>query len=57
MMPLAASTVRRIADTLKPWPFDRIYGAFPGRQVMAGGAGVVARSARRYIELLEGRQE
>jgi glyoxylase-like metal-dependent hydrolase (beta-lactamase superfamily II) len=56
MMPLAAATVRRIAHTLKPWPFDRIYGAFPGRQVMAGGALAVQRSASRYIELLDGRQ-
>jgi hypothetical protein len=55
MMPLAAATVRRIADTLAPWQFDRIYGAFPGRQVMAGGAHAVKRSAARYIELLEGR--
>jgi hypothetical protein len=52
-MPLSAATVRRIADTLAPWPFERIYGAFPGRQVMAGGAGVVQRSAARYIELLQ----
>ncbi len=56
MMPLAASAVGRIADTLKAWPFDRIYGAFPGRQVMAEGARAVERSAARYIELLEGRQ-
>ncbi|OIQ69201.1 hypothetical protein GALL_491980 [mine drainage metagenome] len=56
MMPLAAATVRRIADTLAPWRFDRIYGAFPGRQVMAGGAQAVQGSAARYIELLEGRQ-
>lgn len=56
MMPLSAKAVRRIADTLKPLPFDRIYGAFPGRQVMAGGADVVQRSAARYIELLEGEQ-
>ncbi len=56
MMPLAASTVRRIAETLAPWRFERIYGAFPGRQVMAGGARVVERSATRYIELLEGSQ-
>ena len=55
MMPLAAVTVRRIAGTLAPWRFDRIYGAFPGRQVMAGGARAVERSAARYIELLEGR--
>ncbi len=56
MMPLSAKAVRRIAGTLKPLPFDRIYGAFPGRQVMAGGADVVQRSAARYIELLEGNQ-
>jgi hypothetical protein len=56
MMPLAAATVRRIAGTLTPWRFERVYGAFPGRQVMADGAGAVQRSAARYIELLEGRQ-
>lgn len=56
MMPLSGATVRRIADTLAPWRFERIYGAFPGRQVMADGAFTVERSAARYIELLEGNQ-
>jgi len=56
MMPLAARTVRRIAKTLAPCRFERIYGAFPGRQVMADGAGAVQRSAARYVELLEGSQ-
>ena len=56
MMPLSGATVRRIADTLAPWRFERIYGAFPGRQVMADGARAVERSAARYIELLEGNQ-
>ena len=56
MMPLAAATVRRIAATLAPWRFDRIYGAFPGRQVTADGAAAVQGSAARYIELLEGSQ-
>jgi hypothetical protein len=56
MMPLAAATIRRIAGTLAPWRFERIYGAFPGRQVMADGAGAVQRSAARYIRLLEGSQ-
>ena len=51
MMPLAAATVLRIAATLAPWQFDRIYGAFPGRQITAGGARAVQRSAKRYIEL------
>ena len=52
MMPLSASVVRRIADTAAAWRFDRIYGAFPGRNVMADGNAVVERSAERYIELL-----
>ena len=56
MMPLSATTVRRIADTLAAWKFDRIYGAFPNRQVMSGGARVVERSAARYVELLKGDQ-
>jgi hypothetical protein len=56
MMPLSAATVRRIADTVAPWKFDRIYGAFPGREVKAGGVHAVQRSAARYIELLQGKQ-
>jgi glyoxylase-like metal-dependent hydrolase (beta-lactamase superfamily II) len=55
MMPLSASVVRRIADTAAAWRFDRIYGAFPGRNVMADGNAVVERSAKRYIELISGR--
>jgi hypothetical protein len=56
MLPLSAATVRRIADALAPWGFERIYGAFPAWQVAAGGARAVERSALRYIELLEGGQ-
>jgi glyoxylase-like metal-dependent hydrolase (beta-lactamase superfamily II) len=56
MMPLSAATVRRIADTMSAWNFERIYGAFPGRQVTSGGARAVERSASRYIELLKGYQ-
>jgi hypothetical protein len=56
MMPLSAATVRRIADAMAAWNFDRIYGAFPGRQVNSGGARAVEQSAARYIELLNGYQ-
>ena len=52
MMPLSGNTVRRIADTLAAWKFDRIYGAFPGRQVMSGGAGAVQRSAADTPDLV-----
>jgi len=55
MMPLPATTIRRIAAALEPWAFDRIYGAFVGRDVAENGSAVVQRCAERYIELLEGR--
>jgi hypothetical protein len=53
MMPLSARSVRRIADTLEPWAFERIYGAFPGREVTEKGKEALARSVKRYVELLE----
>jgi hypothetical protein len=56
MLPLSAHTVRRMARTLAQWKFDRIYGAFPGRETLQGGNQAVERSARRYIELLENTQ-
>jgi len=55
MMPLSERTVRQIADTAASWRFERIYGAFPGRNVMADGNAAVERSAKRYIELLNER--
>lgn len=55
MMPLSERVVRRIADTAASWRFERIYGAFPGRNVMEDGNGVVERSANRYIDLLNDR--
>src|SRR5258708_8772943 len=53
MMPLAASTVRRIAETLAPWRFERVYGAFPRRQVMARGARGRERTAPPHTQRLE----
>lgn len=54
MLPLAAAAVRRIAARLAPWRFDRLYGAFLGQDVAADAAGIVARSAARYVALLAG---
>jgi glyoxylase-like metal-dependent hydrolase (beta-lactamase superfamily II) len=52
MMPLSAGTVKRVAAALEPWAFERIYGAFQGREIMKDGKAAVARSAKRYVELL-----
>lgn len=56
MLPLAATTVQRIGDTLEPWKFDRIYGAFDGKTVLTGAKKVINRSVSRYIQLLKGEQ-
>ena len=57
MLPLSAKTVRRIAETLEPWGFDRLYGAFDGKTVSHDAKNVVMRSAARYVGLLQGEQE
>lgn len=52
MLPLSAARVQRIAGALAPFAFDRLYGAFEGREVTGDAHAAVARSAARYIELL-----
>lgn len=53
MIPLSAGTVRRIADALKPWRFDRVYGFSVGRQIGEHGSVAVEFSAQRYIASLQ----
>lgn len=51
-IPLSASTVRRMADTLKQWRIDRVYGFDIGRQITQDGSAAIQHSAQRYIDLL-----
>ena len=55
MMPLSAAEVRRLVARLAPWRYQRIHGAFAGQDVPYDGPAIVARSAERYCELVEGR--
>ena len=52
LIPLSAASVRRIVDSIRPFKFERIYGAWDGRQVQAAGNDAVERSAERYIRYL-----
>lgn len=52
LIPLPAERVRKIADAVQPYPFDRIYGAWWERVVQTNGKEVVTRSAQRYIAAL-----
>lgn len=53
LIPLPAREVRRIADALEPYEFDRIYGAWWDRVVREDGKGTLRRSADRYIRSIE----
>lgn len=48
-MPLNAAAVRRIAAAVEPLAFDRIYGAWWGRNIAAGAKAAFAASVKRYI--------
>lgn len=48
-MPLNAAAVRRIAAAVEPLAFDRIYGAWWGRNVASGAKAAFAASVERYI--------
>jgi glyoxylase-like metal-dependent hydrolase (beta-lactamase superfamily II) len=54
LIPLPAASVQRIAQALEPFDFDTIHGAWWDRLVPADGAGVVQRSAARYVRALAG---
>ena len=51
-IPLGAKAIGDILARLAPYNFDRIYGAFPQRTVVADAKPVVLRSARRFIEAI-----
>ncbi|GEO15684.1 MBL fold metallo-hydrolase [Microvirga aerophila] len=52
MMPLSAKEVLRIRDLLDLWRFERIYGAFHGKDVPRNAKNVIRDSVARYVELL-----
>jgi hypothetical protein len=50
MIPLDATSVRRVVDRIAPYRFDRMHGAFPDRTIDAGAHEAMTASARRYVE-------
>ena len=48
-IPLDSASIKRIVNTLTPYAFERIYGAFPRRTVQANAKEVLKRSAERFI--------
>ncbi|TMD04897.1 MAG: hydrolase [Chloroflexi bacterium] len=56
-IPLSPADVQRIASSVRPYQFDRIYGGWWDRVVESDGQGAIERSADRYVRWVEGRRE
>ncbi len=54
LLPLPASEVARIRDTIAPYAFDRIYTSWFGRELTGGAHETVLASADRYLAALGG---
>jgi len=52
LIPLPASTVRRVVAAVEPFEFDRIYGAWWNKVVARDAKAAVRRSADRYINAI-----
>jgi hypothetical protein len=52
LIPLSAMAIRRIAQSLKPFAFERLYGAFPGLTISKDAKGAVERSSERYLRAI-----
>ena len=48
-IPLNAASVRKIASTIEPLAFDRIYGAWWDRNIATNAKAAFAASVRRYL--------
>lgn len=53
LIPLPATEIQRIRDTIAPYQFERLYGAWFERVVTHDAHDVVLRSAERYIRALQ----
>lgn len=53
-LPLPARAVRGIVDALEPYAYDRIHGGWWDPVLRHDAKAIVERSARRYVEVLEG---
>jgi hypothetical protein len=49
LIPLGTSAIRRIVDTIEPFPFDQIYGGWWNANALSDAKAAVKYSAERYL--------
>jgi hypothetical protein len=54
LIPLGPAAIRQVVKSLKPFAFDRLYGAFPDQVVKTDAKAAVERSADRYLKRIGG---
>jgi hypothetical protein len=52
LIPLGPAAIKQIVRSLKPFAFERLYGAFPDQVVQTDAMGAVERSAERYLSMI-----
>jgi glyoxylase-like metal-dependent hydrolase (beta-lactamase superfamily II) len=53
IIPLGPAAIRRIASAVAPFAFDRIYGGWRDRNILAGARQAFDRSVARYLAAVE----
>ena len=51
-IPLRAAVAAQVVDAVEKWPFDRVYGGFPGLVIQSDGKERVRRSLDRYTDAI-----
>jgi hypothetical protein len=49
LIPLGATAIRRIVETIEPFPFEQIYGAWWKANILSNAKNAVRASAKRYL--------
>jgi glyoxylase-like metal-dependent hydrolase (beta-lactamase superfamily II) len=52
LIPLGERSIQRIINSLKPFPYEKVYGGWNGRVVSVNGSDAVERSAERYLRFI-----
>jgi hypothetical protein len=52
LIPLGATAIGRIVETIEPFPFDQIYGAWWKANVLSNAKTAVRRCAERYLRAI-----
>ncbi|MEP7041305.1 MAG: hypothetical protein ABI864_06990 [Chloroflexota bacterium] len=49
LIPLSDAEVRHILETVRGYPYERVYSLWQGRVITTDGDGALQRSADRYL--------